>query len=647
MKTIQTAKIIWQENFPIHERFGDIYFSKENPVQESLHTFLKGVDAYISQNKKTIIVELGFGSGLNFLTLVKLLQDQNIKNQVDFYSCEKYPLQKKDLKKIAQMFPSLALFYEKLYKQYPPLVLGWFTLTISSLVKLHLYWGDVQDFVKQLACQKADFVFLDGHAPAQNPQMWNALLLKSLADKIKINGIVKSFSVAGSLRRTLQQHGFLVKKISGIGKKRSVLFAQKIETSTCDTFDSLPWFSLLKVSGKQKNKTVAIVGAGISGSSLSYFLLKKKYNVILIDRQKEIAREASGNLAGMVHPALASEPTDLSLFSLESFYFLLNLLKTLKNVDYQFCPVEFFYDFDFARFEKFKNRFLKFSNWTHHYFQNEIFQSSIQLKDMLWLSPRSLCQALLSQHKNLQLLLNEQATSFQQENNEWVVYNEKNKKIAAADVLVLASGKSFVSTVSFLQNGDAAHHFFDESVSLKQGHVVYGQRTQDMKNQNILNSGYYFIDNISLSSSRKKYFLSGADFSEVGSSFSLEEFTASLNKTFSKYLPLEWRAQHVRCSVRCHSADRLPIAGPLPIFSFYQKHYYDLQKGRKLQHYEPANYHENVFVLSGMGSKGLLFAPYSAKLLSDVISQEYVSSAWLDKLHPARFYIRKLFKTVS
>lgn len=647
MKAIDTAKVIWQEGFPTHERFGDIYFSKQNPLEESRHTFLHGVDKHVSQHKKTTVVELGFGSGLNLLSLSKLLQEQNIKNQVNFYSCEKYPLQKKDLEKIAWLFPSLQSLYQVLLDQYPPLVLGWFTLKISSLVTLHLYWGDVQNFVKELEEQLADFVFLDGHSPAQNPQMWHESLLKTLATKTKINGIVKSFSVAGQLRRTLQDNGFLVKKISGTGKKRSILFAQKVKGCSHVSLNTLPWFSLPKTLNKQKRKTVAIVGAGISGCSLAYFLLKNNFDVVLIDRHKKIAQEASGNLAGMVHPAIAAQPTALSLFSIQSFYFLVEFLKTLEGVDYQFCPMDFFYDSNFDRFENWKDRFLRFSSWTNNYFESEVFQDCIQMKSMLWLSPRSLCQALLQKKTGLQLLFHEQVASFQKENDQWVTYNQKNEKITTTDILVLANGKDFSHCVSSMPHNDPAHCFFNDAIKLKQGHVVYGKMTQKINSKAILNSDYYFIGNISFPWSRQKYFVSGADFSNVGDSFSLPEFTKKLNESFSRYIPQEWTTKHARRSVRCHSMDRLPIAGALPNFSFYREYYHDLQKGRKLECYPLAQYHENIFVLTGMGSRGLSFAPYSAKILSNIINQTFVSPSLTEQLHPARFYIRQLFKKVS
>ncbi|WP_238401283.1 FAD-dependent oxidoreductase [Piscirickettsia salmonis] len=75
-----------------------------------------------------------------------------------------------------------------------------------------------------------------------------------------------------------------------------------------------PW-NRLAASATSPN--VIVVGAGIAGASTSWALSTQGFNVTLVEKAAEAAQEASGNLAGLMMPALA---TDQSSFA-ESILF--------------------------------------------------------------------------------------------------------------------------------------------------------------------------------------------------------------------------------------------------------------------------------------------------------------------------------------
>ena len=85
-------------HFPISERFEDVYFSRENGMEESQHVFIEGASVRRLMQKKSSLVfcETGFGTGLNFLMLMNEIQQQNkldkISYNIDYISFEKYPL---------------------------------------------------------------------------------------------------------------------------------------------------------------------------------------------------------------------------------------------------------------------------------------------------------------------------------------------------------------------------------------------------------------------------------------------------------------------------------------------------------------------------------------------------------------------------
>ncbi len=61
----------------------------------------------------------------------------------------------------------------------------------------------------------ADAWFLDGFAPARNPQMWTAEVLNLVAARSAPGARLATFTVAGAVRRGLEAAGFAVEKRPG------------------------------------------------------------------------------------------------------------------------------------------------------------------------------------------------------------------------------------------------------------------------------------------------------------------------------------------------------------------------------------------------------------------------------------------------
>ena len=79
--------------------------------------------------------------------------------------------------------------------------------------------GDARETVPQWL-HKADAWFLDGFAPAQNPELWEDPLMQAVADHTAPNGTFATYTAAGAVRRSLQTAGFDVTRQTGFGRKR-------------------------------------------------------------------------------------------------------------------------------------------------------------------------------------------------------------------------------------------------------------------------------------------------------------------------------------------------------------------------------------------------------------------------------------------
>jgi tRNA 5-methylaminomethyl-2-thiouridine biosynthesis bifunctional protein len=99
-----------------------------------------------------------------------------------------------------------------------------------------------------------------------------------------------------------------------------------------------------------------------------------------------------------------------------------------------------------------------------------------------------------------------------------------------------------------------------------------------------------------------------------------------------------------RAAVRCVTADHLPIAGPAPDRPAYLNDYAHLRHGQHWRRYPPATYCPGLYLLTGLGARGLVEAPLAAELLACHITGEPwpLERDLVTALHPARFLVRGL-----
>lgn len=222
------------------KQYNDIYFSEDDGLAESLYTFIEAnnIKERIIQDKKIIVAELGFGTGLNFLALWDYLQKIDTNATLEYWTIEKYPLSKEEisdalsqwhqLKKILPSFlekystvPFLEQYQDK-NKASAPLIYSF----NSNNIKLNLLIGDIDTGIDQFP-NEIDCWFLDGFAPDKNPEMWSVKLFKKCFEKSARGATASTFTSAGIVKRNLREAGFFVKRLKGFGKKRHMVKAFK------------------------------------------------------------------------------------------------------------------------------------------------------------------------------------------------------------------------------------------------------------------------------------------------------------------------------------------------------------------------------------------------------------------------------------
>jgi tRNA 5-methylaminomethyl-2-thiouridine biosynthesis bifunctional protein len=209
------------DGVPFSERFDDVYFSAAGGLEETRHTFLlgNGLPQRWRYAEHFTIVEAGFGTGLNFLaTWQAWSESARAGARLHYVSVEKHPLSPVDLGRIWASWPELATLARELIGVYPPPVPGFHRLHVDGgRVALTLLFGDATAMLERLDT-RADAFFLDGFAPARNPDMWTDALFAELRRVAATGATLATYSVAGGVRRGLTNAGFRVEKRAGYGR---------------------------------------------------------------------------------------------------------------------------------------------------------------------------------------------------------------------------------------------------------------------------------------------------------------------------------------------------------------------------------------------------------------------------------------------
>ena len=272
--------------------FDDLYFSADNGLNESQHVFIDGnqIADRLCNAAHFTIAETGFGTGLNFLAVMKLLEKMSVKQrtlcQIDYISFEARPLPSDVMAKSHQAFSSLKKHSKKLIAALPPRWPGLHRCNfLGGKLRLHLIYGDANDTLTN-ANFSADAWFLDGFSPAKNPELWNRDLLLAIGRLTRAGGSFATFTAAGAVRQCLADAGFHVEKCQGFGRKRDMLIGYKPRRGRLD---------LSKSNANGTGQKIAIIGGGIAGAALAAGLTLRGVRPHIIEADECLAGEASGN----------------------------------------------------------------------------------------------------------------------------------------------------------------------------------------------------------------------------------------------------------------------------------------------------------------------------------------------------------------
>jgi tRNA U34 5-methylaminomethyl-2-thiouridine-forming methyltransferase MnmC len=214
---------------PYSPHYNDIYHSKVGSLAQAKYVFLdgNGLPGRWQTRPEFTVLETGFGMGINFLaTWATWRNDAGRCDCLHFVSIEKHPLSADDLRRAYAATvddDATAALGAALANAWPALTAGTHELAFEhGKITLTLIFGDAVDVVPALRCC-VDAFYLDGFAPAKNPDLWTPSLLGSLANRAKHDATFSTYTSAGDVKRALLHAGFEYQKVPGFGWKRAML----------------------------------------------------------------------------------------------------------------------------------------------------------------------------------------------------------------------------------------------------------------------------------------------------------------------------------------------------------------------------------------------------------------------------------------
>lgn len=431
---------------PRSEHFDDIYFAVEDGFRETKHVFLAGNGLPERWQQpdcpdRFVIAETGFGTGLNFLSVWQDFEKTARPEQhLHFISFEKYPLSAAEIQEYLNVWSDdLGPYLDRLVEVYPPRVTGWHSMKLNDRVSLLLIFDDINRAMPELETQ-VDAWFLDGHAPAKNPEMWSDTVFAGIGRNSISGTTVATFTASGVAKRGLRSAGFRIEKRRGFGRKRDMI------VGVCEQPKERKHAKAIK--------SVAVIGGGLAGTAMAYALKQRQISCDIFEKE-HLAAGASGNTRGLFNPRFTQQLGVESDFYGSAYALAIGTFKSLPDMGYHDCgSLHLVTDED--KLKRFKGLL---ENWGWHsdhvQFLDEkaasavagisLSQDALYLPDSGSVDPSKVCKALASNNP----VIVESVTTVDRAGEAWLINGR------TYDAVVIANG---IDCLSYSQPADLPLH---------------------------------------------------------------------------------------------------------------------------------------------------------------------------------------------
>jgi len=639
VSNLQPASLAYTtDGTPYSATYDDIYHAAAGGLGQARHVFLGGngllgENARWRKRQRFVIVETGFGIGLNFLATWQAWRDDPERcGRLHFVSFEKHPFTATDLAVLHARWPELAECSAALRRQWPSLLSGAQRLYFDDeRVILTLFLGAAETLLPRLRA-RADAFYLDGFAPDKNPELWSPRICSSLARLAVTGSTLATWTVAGAVREALSAAGFAIEKTPGYAGKRQMtrgVFRVRRESPT-----------------EVLERSAVVIGAGLAGCSIAERLAARGWQVQLVEAAAAPAQGASGNHAGVLRPQPSLDDNPLARLSRAAF---LHARRHLQSLDAAGLPLRWgdcgvLYLARDPGHELIQRRIAAEQPASDDYLRFVEREEAAAVAGWPvtvggwwfpgggWVQPPSLCQANLRRHAgHIQLIPHRSVARIEHQGETWQALAEHGELIAAAPLLILANA----GDGRRLAGGTGEAQL---PMRCARGQVTHlPAATDSLPRIVICRDGYVTppVDSIRC----------------IGASFGIDDDAGEIRlgdqyenlarlsamlPGYTKEISVETLAGRV--GFRSVTRDRMPIVGALAAADMA------LAAVPAATRLAGIPRQPGLYGLLGLGSRGMVWATLAAELLAAQIEGEPLplEGDLVDAVDPGRFLLRRL-----
>ncbi|WP_394204086.1 FAD-dependent 5-carboxymethylaminomethyl-2-thiouridine(34) oxidoreductase MnmC [Shewanella waksmanii] len=552
---------------------------------------------------------------------------------------------------------------------------------------LDIYLGDTNTLLKQQVCassKRISYWHISDTAPLSTEAcIWSMASLSgddctvsidsaSLPRTTKCDAIENSTDTNTELFNILNQSGFRCLLLTQDNHPKAWQCVQNTQPSHLDADIAIGERQALRTQQasnlaylplKTANDEIAIIGGGIAAATLCLSLAQRNKSLHFFCMDEKLGQQASGNKQGAIYPLLTPDNGPLSQFFQQGLLFSLRQISQLSaqgfNISHDFCGV-----LQTGHDERSRQRLQKIIQgfpWPSNMAQAvdaeqanilaniAIDQAGIYYPQSGWVAPQQYAQAAYDSARQLTDIsahFNCQIIDIEKHPNGWLLLQRlpdgTTKNLGPYRNLVVANGRNLTQ---FAQTKHLAVSGFRGQVS----HIPsQGQLSQL---QTVLCSHGY------LTPSHQQSHCTGASYvkNPQDLNFNADEQQQNLAKLQQSYPNSPWvedvdiSDNSARVGVRMVTRDHAPMVGCAPdynkILQAYERHQHSKQSIQYWQN-TPAPVHDSLFVLGGLGSRGLTSGPLAAEILAAQLCDELIPTDidTLKMLNPNRMWMRKLLK---
>ena len=660
-RLMSRPRLDFRNETPRSSEFDDDYYSPEDGLAESTYVFIEGGDVInrmqaLKAGETLTIGELGLGTALTLALILQAWSEHGSAGaRCHVITIEKHPLSTSQLREASARWTSLSQEFATIRQRWPSPIPGCHRRAeLIDGLTVDFWWEDVSDALGDLdsyGSQWVDVWFLDGFTPTRNEAMWTEDVLRGVANLSYDEAHVATFTASSDVRRSLERVGFKVSKRPGFGRKRECLHGV-LDLSQTSNDEQPPrerptaWD---QPACTEKPQSCLVLGAGLAGSHMARRLAERNCKVTVLERGT-IGSGGSTQPQGVIYTRPSHKHGKLADFSLTAYEF---------SVDHHRC--------------KFREGSLKegIDGGLSGYlqlasddvlerlataFDDEdsplkvvsrevassiagiaLTQGAQYFPSSGWLHPRAICAELLN-HPNITVIEGLGDTTLRQgDGDHWFAIAATGDCVAAGDTAVVTTAWETVE---------------DARLDWLPLQPIRGQTTL-LPSQGVLKDLKCTVCHAGYTPPAK------GNVHCIGATYGLNE-TSTEERTADHEINIQQLLSNIpslnsaigsksptgQAAVRCATADYLPIAGPVPRETKFITTYEQLRHDRKRLVNKKQPNIKGLYVLTGLGSRGLTSAPLLSELLvSQMMDAPPPVTRYLHQaVSPARFLKRRLVK---